>query len=63
MNNVLERRELDFNRWAWGMGGAQQLAAVMVGACCLAVECDEARVDTRMRNRYFDEKPGRLTVL
>ena len=24
-----------------GMGGAQPLAAVMAGACCLAVECDE----------------------
>ncbi len=26
-----------------GMGGAQPLAAVMAGACCLAVECDETR--------------------
>jgi urocanate hydratase len=28
-----------------GMGGAQPLAAVMAGACCLAVECDETRID------------------
>src|SRR4028118_1770618 len=28
-----------------GMGGAQPLAAVMAGACCLAVEVDETRID------------------
>ncbi|MDX2483982.1 MAG: urocanate hydratase [Pseudodonghicola sp.] len=39
-----------------GMGGAQPLAAVMAGACCLAVECDETRVDFRIRTRYCDEK-------
>jgi len=39
-----------------GMGGAQPLAAVMAGACCLAVECDETRVDFRLRTRYVDEK-------
>ena len=32
-----------------GMGGAQPLAAVMAGACCLAVECDETRGDFRIR--------------
>ena len=39
-----------------GMGGAQPLAAVMAGACCLAVECDETRADLRLRTRYVDEK-------
>ena len=39
-----------------GMGGAQPLAAVMAGACCLAVECDENRVDFRIRTRYVDAK-------
>lgn len=39
-----------------GMGGAQTLAAVMAGACCLAIECDETRVDFRLRTRYVDEK-------
>ncbi len=39
-----------------GMGGAQPLAAVMAGACCLAVECDESRADARLRTRYLDEK-------
>ena len=41
-----------------GMGGAQPLAAVMAGACCLAIECDETRVDTRLRTGYVDEKTG-----
>ncbi|SER80212.1 urocanate hydratase [Tranquillimonas rosea] len=39
-----------------GMGGAQPLAAVMAGACCLAVECDESRADFRLRTGYVDEK-------
>ncbi|MCL5779150.1 urocanate hydratase [Limibaculum sp. FT325] len=43
-----------------GMGGAQPLAAVMAGACCLAVECDETRADFRMRTRYVDEKTRSL---
>ena len=38
-----------------GMGGAQPLAAVMAGACCLAVECDESRAEFRRRTRYVDE--------
>ena len=43
-----------------GMGGAQPLAAVMAGACCLAVECDESRADFRIRTRYCDEKTHSL---
>jgi len=43
-----------------GMGGAQPLAAVMAGACCLAVECDETRVDFRIRTRYCDAKTHSL---
>jgi urocanate hydratase len=39
-----------------GMGGAQPLAAVMAGACCLAIECDETRIDARLRTRYLDAK-------
>ncbi len=39
-----------------GMGGAQPLAAVFAGACCLAVECDETRIDFRLRTKYVDEK-------
>ena len=43
-----------------GMGGAQPLAAVMAGACCLTVECDETRADFRLRTRYVDEKVHKL---
>ena len=39
-----------------GMGGAQPLAAVMAGACCLAIECDETRIDFRLRTGYVNEK-------
>jgi urocanate hydratase len=43
-----------------GMGGAQPLAAVMAGACCLAIECDPDRIDFRLRTRYVDEKTDSL---
>ena len=43
-----------------GMGGAQPLAAVMAGACCLAVEVDETRIDFRLRTRYLDAKARTL---
>lgn len=43
-----------------GMGGAQPLAAVMAGACCLVVECDPVRIDFRLRTGYLDEKAQSL---
>jgi len=43
-----------------GMGGAQPLAAVMAGACCLAIECDPDRIDFRLRTRYLDERADSL---
>ncbi|MGX9178625.1 urocanate hydratase [Mesorhizobium sp. BHbdii] len=43
-----------------GMGGAQPLAAVMAGACCLAIECDPDRIDFRRRTRYVDERADTL---
>jgi len=43
-----------------GMGGAQPLAAVMAGACCLAVECDPERIEMRLRTKYLDEKAQTL---
>ena len=43
-----------------GMGGAQPLAAVMAGASCLAIECDETRIDFRLRTRYVDAKATSL---
>ncbi len=39
-----------------GMGGAQPLAATMAGMSCIAVECDEERIDFRLRTRYVDRK-------
>ncbi len=43
-----------------GMGGAQPLAAVFAGACCLAVECNPDNVDFRLRTRYLDERAETL---
>ncbi|MBY0513296.1 MAG: urocanate hydratase, partial [Gemmataceae bacterium] len=37
-----------------GMGGAQPLAGTMAGFSVLAVECDESRIDARLRTRYLD---------
>jgi len=42
------------------MGGAQPLAAVMAGACCLAVECNPDSIDFRLRTRYLDAKAETL---
>ncbi len=43
-----------------GMGGAQPLAATMAGFCCLVVECDESRIDFRLRTGYVDHKATSL---
>ena len=43
-----------------GMGGAQPLAAVMAGACCLAVECNPDSIAFRQRTRYLDEQTDSL---
>ncbi|GLS85013.1 urocanate hydratase [Paraferrimonas haliotis] len=43
-----------------GMGGAQPLAATMAGFSCIAVECDETRIDFRLRTRYVDVKAKSL---
>jgi len=39
-----------------GMGGAQPLAATMAGFSMIAVECDESRIDFRLKTRYVDKK-------
>ncbi|HWP20261.1 MAG TPA: urocanate hydratase [Burkholderiaceae bacterium] len=39
-----------------GMGGAQPLAAVLAGAHCIVIECQESRIDLRLRTRYVDHK-------
>lgn len=43
-----------------GMGGAQPLAATMAGFSMLAVECDESRIDYRLRTGYVDRKATTL---
>jgi len=37
-----------------GMGGAQPLAATMAGASMLAIECQQSRIDMRLRTGYVD---------
>src|SRR2546423_3724617 len=39
-----------------GMGGAQPLAATMAGASMLAIECQQSRIDMRLRTRYLDRQ-------
>lgn len=43
-----------------GMGGAQPLAATMAGFSMIAVECDETRIDFRLKTRYLDQKANSL---
>ncbi len=39
-----------------GMGGAQPLAATLAGASSIVIECQESRIDFRLRTRYVDFK-------
>jgi urocanate hydratase len=39
-----------------GMGGAQPLAATFAGACSLNIECQQSRIDFRLRSKYVDEQ-------
>jgi urocanate hydratase len=43
-----------------GMGGAQPLAIKMNGGVCIAVECDEKRIDRRVKAGFCDEKVKNL---
>jgi urocanate hydratase len=43
-----------------GMGGAQPLAAVMAGAHCIAVECQESRIQKRLETRYLDRRAASI---
>jgi len=43
-----------------GMGGAQPLAASLAGACSLNIECQQDRIDMRLRTRYVDEQAADL---
>ncbi|WP_036140365.1 urocanate hydratase [Luteibacter sp. 9135] len=39
-----------------GMGGAQPLAASLAGASSLSIECQQSRIDFRLKTRYVDEQ-------
>jgi len=39
-----------------GMGGAQPLAASFAGASSLVIECQQSRIDFRLKTRYLDEQ-------
>ncbi|MEY2689547.1 MAG: hypothetical protein RL375_3746 [Pseudomonadota bacterium] len=43
-----------------GMGGAQPLAATFAGYCSLNIECQQSRIDFRLRSRYIDEQADDL---
>ncbi|HUB84456.1 MAG TPA: hypothetical protein VL971_02095, partial [Rhizomicrobium sp.] len=43
-----------------GMGGAQPLAAVMAGACMLAIECQPSRIEMRLKTKYLDYQAATL---
>ncbi len=43
-----------------GMGGAQPLAATFAGFCSLNIECQQSRIDFRLRSRYLDEQATSL---
>jgi urocanate hydratase len=43
-----------------GMGAAQPLAASLAGACSLNIECQQSRIDFRLKTRYVDEQASDL---
>ncbi len=43
------------------MGGAQPLAATLAETYALTIECQQSRIDFRLRTRYVDER-GRRTA-
>ena len=43
-----------------GMGGAQPLAASLAGMCSLNIECQQSRIDFRLKTRYVDEQASDL---
>ena len=43
-----------------GMGGAQPLAGVFAGACVLAIEVQQSRIDMRLASGYVDKQAANL---
>jgi len=44
-----------------GMGGAQPLSVKMANGICIAVECDEKRIDRRLKAGFCDKKVDDIT--
>jgi Urocanate hydratase len=42
------------------MGAAQPLAASLAGMCSLNIECQQSRIDFRLKTRYVDEQASNL---
>src|SRR5690349_6943511 len=43
-----------------GMGAAQPLAASLAGMCSLNIECQQSRIDFRLKTRYVDDALARI---
>lgn len=43
-----------------GMGGAQPLAATLAGASCIVIECQQSKIDFRLRTRYVDREAASI---
>jgi urocanate hydratase len=43
-----------------GMGGAQPLAATFARACSLNIECQQSRIDFRLKTRYVDKQAATI---
>jgi urocanate hydratase len=43
-----------------GIGGAQPLAATFAGACSLTIECQQSRIDFRLKTGYVDKQAADL---
>ncbi len=56
------KRRLVLTGGLGGMGGAQPLAVTMNGGVCIAVECDEMRIDRRVKMGYCDTKTKDIDV-
>jgi len=50
------KRKIVLTGGVGGMGGAQPLAVKMAGGVCIAIECDETRIDRRIKAGFCDKK-------
>ena len=55
-------RPLGAYRRPWRHGRRPPLAATLAGACSLNIECQQSRIDFRLRSRYVDEQARTWTT-